>query len=394
MTFDARRSALAVGALAIAFCAQALDVVIVGKFAPVIAASLHQPLPALALLFLASHSGLAAGALLGGAAGDRWGRKLVTIVCLGLAAAVTFVLPLAQSLQVFAVLRGCSGLLLGAAAPCILALVAGICQDRWRPLAITLTLAGASLGSALGSAIAYGFGTSEGWPNGFWICSVGHCVALFLILILVPDLSPPFTIQRQRLQPGILGPWRHVTIVLCTGFLLSMGLNALLSAWLPSFFQAMAGVPIQRFAGIAMYTTPAAAIGMLSTGWLSRRLPMPDLVVLCFGGYALALASLGALQFASAGFIVALAMASCCQAACHALLSLSVVSHYPGHMRATALGATAAAGRTGGILLQGLGALALQTRLPLQSIFMILAVVPIAVGLITWRLERKPSRPA
>jgi AAHS family 4-hydroxybenzoate transporter-like MFS transporter len=170
---------------------------------------------------------------------------------------------------------------------------------------------------------------------------------------------------------------RTTTLVLGIGFFMSMGLNALLASWLPSFFHELAGVAVQRFAGIVMYTAPAAVVGMLAAGWLWQRMPTRLLVLLFFGSHCLALILIGSFDFASGGFIIALAGLSFGQAACQALLNLVIVSCYPGALRATALGGAAAVGRAGGIFAPAIGALALEAQPSMQVLFVLLGAVPV-----------------
>jgi MFS transporter, AAHS family, 4-hydroxybenzoate transporter len=393
MSNSERQAALAVAVLVLVYCAEAIDVFLVGKIAPAIAISFARPLTAMALVFTASQVGLVAGSLLGGAAGDRWGRRRIITLSLCCAAVLTACAAWTHSFALFTLLRGATALLLGAVAPCVLAVVAVTAPDRWRPLAITTTLAGSSLGSTLGSVVAFSTGTPRDWRTGFWICAAALGVAVSLFLALVPE-RPRLVIDRGTSRSaGLFGPMRPVTLLLGAGFLFSMGLNALLFAWLPSFFHAFSGIPVQRFAGVAMYTTPAGIMGMLAVGWLARRLPPRTLTLLCFGGYGCALALLGSLPFATIGFVVAMGAMSFGQASCQALLNIAVVSRYPDALRATALGAAAAIGRTGGLFAPGIGALMLGAQLPMQLLFMFIAAIPLLVGTSLYLLDRRHPSP-
>lgn len=381
-------------ALVVTYCVHWLDLSLVGKIAPAIAGNFGVPLESMTRVFTIGRIGMALGAILGGLAGDRWGRKPVLCACLGLAAILSLLTPLLNNLNLFAIVRGASGLLLGGAAPCALALVASIAPERWRAMALTTTLAGASLGSALGSSLVYVVMTrSNDWQLTFWISGIALLAALVLVGGGVSGVRTPVLAQAHGAIRGLFGPMRTTTWLLGIGFLLSMGLNALLASWLPSFFHALAGVPIERFARVAMLTTPAAIVGMLATGWLSQRMSKRLLLVLCFGGNGLSLALLGTLGFASAGFVITLAILSCTQAACQALLNLTVVSRYPVALRATAFGGAAAMGRAGGIFAPTIGALALEAQFPIQPLFILFAAVPLIVGLLLWAIEMpEPSK--
>ncbi len=380
-------------ALIVTYCVHWLDVTLVGKVAPAIASSFGQPLPAMTIVLTASRVGLAVGAILGGIAGDRWGRKTVVCVCLGLASLMSLATPLVGSLAVFAILRGASGLLLGGAAPCVLSLVASIAPDSHRSIAVTATLAGASMGFSLGSLMVYlMMPAPDDWRIGFCICGTALAVACILVFWWVTETRTSSVVRGAASVLGLFGAMRATTMVLGVGFFMSMGLNALLASWLPSFFHELADVPVQRFAGIVMYTAPTAVAGMLVAGWLSQRLPRRLLLLLCFGGHGLALVLIGSLSFASRGFIIALAGVSFGQAACQALLNLAIVARYPAQLRATALGGAAAVGRTSGIFAPAIGALAFGKYFSIELLFALLAMVPLIVGALLWALDITVTR--
>lgn len=371
-------------ALVLTYCVHWLDLSLVGKVAPAIAMSFDAPLQAMTLVFTGSRVGMALGAILGGIAGDRWGRKRVLCACLGLASLVSLASPLVGNLIQFSILRAISGLLLGGAAPCALALVASIAPQQWRSVAITTTLAGATVGSTLASLMAYLMIGPDDWRTGFFVCGGALLMTLALTIRWVPATVISSDAHKEASVRDLFGVMRTTTWVICAAFLLSMGLNALLASWLPSFFHALADIPVQRFAGIAIFTTPAAIVGMLVAGGLALRISSRLLAVIGFICYAGTLALLGTLSFGSVGFVISLAAVSCTQALCHGLLNLVVVSYYPIESRATALGCAVAAGRLGGIVAPVLGALALEAQISLQTLFVLLATVPVFVGVLLW----------
>lgn len=382
-----------VTALILTYCAHWLDTSYAGKVAPAIASSFGQPLSAMTYVFSGSRLGMALGAIFGGWAGDRWGRKPVLCFCLGLASMLALVTPAAGSFWVFVLLRTLSGMLLGGAAPCVLALVATITPERWRSVAVTATLAGVSLGSALGSLMVYFMSDPGEWLLSFPICGVALAATLLLVAWWVPHGEVPDASQSSLFFTGLLGPMRATTWVLGAGFVLTMGLNTVMVSWQPSYFNALAGVSIQRFAGVAMMTAPAGILGMLITGLLAPRMPQKLLLVLCFGGHSLALASLGLLDFASSGFVIALAGTAMGQAACQAFLNLAVISRYPAALRGTALGGAAALGRISGVVSPAIGALGLGLNVSVNTLFLLFAAIPIVVAMLVWLLDI-PKLPA
>ncbi len=380
----------AIAALIAAYCVHWLDMSFAGKVAPAIADSFGQPLQAMTYVFSGGRLGMAVGAVAGGFAGDRWGRKPVLCVCLSLAAILALVTPAARVFWLFVTLRTLSGLMLGAAAPCALALVAGIAPARWRPLAITATLAGASTGSALGSLMVYLLPGPADWLLGIALCGVASVAAVLMVIGWVPHVHVPVATSRASVNQ-LWGPMRPTSLVLGIGFALTLGLSAIMVSWQPSYFNKLADIPLQQFAGYISITAPCGIAGMLTTGWLVSHVARGKLLFICFGGHALALICVGNLSAGSMEFVIALAAAAWGHTACQALLNLTLVARYPDAIRATALGGAAAVGRISGVLSPAIGAAALSMAIALPQLFALFALVPLCVGTLLWVLELRVS---
>lgn len=374
----------AVAILAVSFCAYWFDESLPGKLAPAIASAFHQPLPVMGLLFTLTRLALGIGALTGGVLGDRRGHRSVLCAGLFLAALTAAVTPLANQWAEFLLLRTLSALCLGATAPCALALAARQLSPQRKAIAIGVTLAGAGVGSVLASGWVYWMPDISHWQSGFYASATALALSASLCAVIRRNQNATSRVNLHAAQQLLHAPLWTLTVGLGVASCLSMGLNALLTSWLPSYFSVFAGVGIQRFAAISVYAAPASILGMLSAGWITRRGSLTGVLCLTCLVQAVTLAALGTLPFASAGFVVAFCVENFSQAACQALLSLAAVTFFPEAIRASALGALTAAGRMGGIVAPIMGAMAFAASPPLQSLFAWLAMIPLGLGAALW----------
>jgi AAHS family 4-hydroxybenzoate transporter-like MFS transporter len=98
--------------------------------------------------------GMAAGAALAGPLGDRFGRKLIIVVCVFWFGLTTMLSALATDLPSLVVLRALTGLGLGAAIPGALALIAEYAPQRKRSLLLTIAFSGFTAGATISGFLA------------------------------------------------------------------------------------------------------------------------------------------------------------------------------------------------------------------------------------------------
>lgn len=377
--------AYALATLATLQFAGGFDIWLVGKIAPVLASFYHQPVRALGAVFVAHQLGLAFGAAVGGACADRFGRKPVLLTSAVMAGLATLALPAATTLTWFAILRAVSGAFLGAAGPAVLAFAVGLASVRWRGPAVTTVLACYSLGSAAGSVFTLVMLDRYGWQTAFSAAGWLLVVLALPVLLCLPASNE--VIARE--EPQTTGLWdsgaRGHTLALAACFVFSLGLVSLLSSWMPSFFHDRAHIPVQRFAAVGVLYAPAAVLGMLASGWLSTRFRFARIVIAMSATQAASVALLGILSFQSASFPFAYFTSIFAQTGGQGLLNIAVARVFRGPVRATAFGVMAAVGRCGGVLTPWLGAWAIDTRLPLGTIFAVAAIIPLVVGVILVR---------
>jgi AAHS family 4-hydroxybenzoate transporter-like MFS transporter len=406
------------------------DVFMIGKIAPAIAADFKVPTKDLTLLITFQQIGLAVGAFVMSPIADRHGRKRILILCLLAFGLLTLAGIFARSLMELAVLRGIAGIFMSAGMPITLALISEMTPRHRRSTFVAIGMAGFATGSTASGIVAAWLLDIYGWESGFWIGGLVPLLCVPLMLLFVPESlklrvsrnprDPRVAATIRRLDPSVtlsgeehfvLGSSREpqaakladvfeegrapTTLILWCCCLLSMGNIALLGAWLPTFFQEMAGVPIQRFAILAMIAYAGGFAGTLSIGWMMDRLRPTWLIAAYFLGIATVLTALGHVPAQSSLFLLLLIIWSFCQTGGQAGLNAFITQLYPPRMRSTGLGWAGGAGRVGGVIVPLFGGLALAQHFTLQTTLMCIALPPIAVACLILLLDRlrQISRP-
>ena len=398
------------------------DIFMVGKIAPAIAAGFGEPPQAMAFVFVCQQIGLAAGAFLVSPMADHWGRRRMLVWSCAAFGAITLASVFAQSLNQLAVMRGVAGLFMAAAMPIALALISEVTPKVRRSTFIAIGLVGYSTGNAASGAVAAWLLDAYGWQSGFWIGGLVPLLCIPLLLLLVPEsikylaernpLDPRIPASLKRLSPGLqlsgdeqfalgaggekpqkarlldifLGGRGWMTGVLWAACILSMTNIALLSAWLPTFFQEMAGIPIQRFAISAMIAYLGGVAGMLTIGWLMDRFSSTRLIALYYLGLCGALVAMAWVPFEASLFIAVLLFWNFVQTGGQGGLNTLITQVYPPRMRSTALGWAGGAGRVGGIIAPLYGAWAIEQHFSLQTTLGLAAVGPLLVAVLVFLL--------
>ncbi|MEO5706436.1 MAG: MFS transporter [Alteraurantiacibacter sp.] len=403
------------------------DIFMLGKIAPAIAADFGVSTASMTLVVILQQVGLAAGAFVVSPLGDRLGRKRTLIVCAAIFGVLTIATAFTNSILSMAILRGITGLFLAGVLPIAVALISEFTPKARRATFIAVGMTGYSLGNAAGALAAIAVPTL-GWQGGFWACGLMSLILVPLLVLKLPEslahrshrnsqdpaiarmirkmdprieltgeeifVSPGQARSASRTDPLELfrGGRLRISVVLFSACFLSMGSIALMAAWLPSFFNQMAGVPIERFAVAALFGLLGGVGGMLSIGWLMDRvhptLPIPAFFLL----YASAIFLLGQLSFDSIAFIPLLFALSFVQAGGQAGLNMVMARIYPVFVRSTGIGWAGGAGRIGGVILPLFGGFALASSFSLEVTLTVVAVPPLLVALLVlFLLPRRPD---
>ena len=138
-----------------------------------------------ALIQTSEAVGILLGCLLGGRLGDRQGRRTMLLGSLGLFGVATLLGAAVGNITLFATMRLVTGLAFGAAIPNAVALSSESASTRYQPIAVTLTMAGISLGSPL-VRLAFSL-DSFGWRGLFLASGMASVLTAAVLLAFLPE---------------------------------------------------------------------------------------------------------------------------------------------------------------------------------------------------------------
>ena len=394
------------------------DVGAVGFVAPALVTGWGVHREALGPVLSAALVGLAIGSLGSGPFADRYGRKTVLVVSVGLFGIFSIASGFADNLDHLTLLRFLTGLGLGGAMPNATALTAEYCPARHRSILVALMFSGYTFGSALGGFIAAYLIPHFGWPSVFIAGGVVPLILVGALAVFLPE-SPRFMAAGGRPREKIVAALTRIapdakaeieaaasftipeqaaalrgkpvktiltppllagTILLWIVFFSGLVVVFLLTSWLPTLLKG-AGFTLRDSALISALFQLGGTAGALLIAWLMGKIG-PHLAI-------------GASYVIAAGFVFVMgtsihnvALLSVCvlgagffnsgaQTAVNALSS----SFYPTQARATGLGAMQGIGRCGAILGAYIGGPLLAMGFSFEKIIEGLAVPALIAGL-------------
>jgi AAHS family 4-hydroxybenzoate transporter-like MFS transporter len=384
------------------------DMYFLGKIAPAVARGLGGKPADMTTVFTWQQIGLAAGAFLMPPLADRFGRRPTLAICLSGFGLLSLGSAFVSSLTQLTVLRGISGLFLAGAFPIGLTLLSEMTPQRMRSPFMSISLVFLSGGNIASGGVAAWLLDLYGWQVGFYLAGILPLFALPLLLMVPESLA--FRVARDPVDsrvgrlilqmdstvvltgserfhlggkeeaasagPSAILSRRYLlqTLMLWGACFLSLGNIALLSNWLPTYFQELGGVPIQQFAKYLMIGFLGGAVGTLTMGWLMARVNQYWLICGFYVFYAVAVAALGWLPFGTGVFVVALLAWNFAQVGGQTGLNTLATLGYPPEMRSSGMGWASGVGRFGGIVFAFAGGKALGATLPLHSMLLLVAV--------------------
>lgn len=139
--------------------------------------------------------GMSLGAVLGGALGDRWGRRRLLVFATVLFGTATIAAGATNSVAALTALRLISGLGFGAAAPNAIALASDWLPGRLRPQVISLLSVGPPAGGMAGAALAVVLLPHTGWRGAFYVCGALTFLLAVGLLLFVRE-SPSYHLAK------------------------------------------------------------------------------------------------------------------------------------------------------------------------------------------------------
>lgn len=371
--------------------------------------------------------GMMIGAIFAGRMADSWGRRRTILGCAIIFSIFTILCAFAPNAAVFGALRLLAGIGLGGLVPSANALVAELVPTKWRSTVATLMMSGVPIGGSIAALVGIQLIPAFGWESMFLVAVLALVIVVPLGLRYLPEtLVPGGTADKHSATDSAAGraarkvtgkvassgrtikepsgfnsllraPYLGVSVLFAVATVATLFAWYGLGTWLPNLMQ-LAGYNLGSALTFALALNLGAVAGSVITAWAGTRFgPIPTAI-------AAAAVAAGALVVLVIGppvgvvyFMLVLAGVGTHGTQC--LIIAAVASHYPGHLRGTALGWALGTGRIGAVAAPQVGGLLLAAGLGVNSNFLafagaaaIAAVLLAAVGLkLKSKLSISPS---
>jgi len=393
------------------------DLLAISFAAPAIAKTWALDPQTLGIVFSSGLLGMTAGSLLLGPAADRIGRRRMILLATTILGLSTLATAGATSVGQLLLLRGMTGIAIGALLPSLNTLVAEYTPDRRRNLAISFMHLGYPIGGIAGGLLASYIIPSAGWQALFLSGGIFTLAILPVLLFGLPE-SLHYLLQKNqpaaqaaagklairlgidlhaaqaqrvttsaaRFKDVLRGQWLMPGLALWACFFLGNLTLYFLLNWTPTVLIG-AGLPHEQAMRAGMLLNLGGGIGMLSLGYLSARWSIYRMMSGYFILGGLFIMALGQVPKADMLFGLTILAGFFALGGLIGLYSLAA-RLYPDATRATGIGLAIGAGRFGAILGPYAGGVLISMGWPMGSYFALLALPLIAVAVILWRVRR------
>ncbi|WP_043805699.1 MFS transporter [Paenarthrobacter aurescens] len=333
--------------------------------------------------------GMMIGAIFAGRMADSWGRRKTILGCAIAFSVFTVLCAFAPNATVFGALRLLAGIGLGGLVPSANALVAELVPAKWRSTIATLMMSGVPIGGSIAALVGIPMIPAFGWQSMFLVAVLALVIVVPLGLKYLPEtLARTGTAGKEPagFRSLLRAPYLGASMLFAFATIATLFAWYGLGTWLPNLMQ-LAGYNLGSALTFALALNLGAVAGSVITAWAGTRFgPIPTAIA------AAAVAAVG-LSVLVAGppvtvVYLALVLAGVGTHGTQCLIIAAVASHYPDHLRGTALGWALGTGRIGAVIAPQVGGLLLAAGLGVNSNFLafagaaaIAAVLLAAVGL-------------
>ncbi|MFP3460934.1 aromatic acid/H+ symport family MFS transporter [Arthrobacter globiformis] len=352
-------------------------------------------------------AGMMIGAVFAGRMADTWGRRRTILGCAALFSVFTILCAFAPNAYVFGALRLLAGIGLGGLVPSANALVAELVPAKWRSTIATLMMSGVPIGGSLAALAGIPLIPAFGWPVMFLVAVLALAVVIPLGLRYLPETLPPAGVKAPAPQTAngdnrragfgslLRAPYLGVSVLYAVATLVTLFAWYGLGTWLPNLMQ-LAGYNLGSALTFALALNLGAVVGSVATAWAGTRFGPVPTAVAAAAVAAVALLVLVAGPPVTVVYLM-LVLAGVGTHGTQCLIIAAVASHYPAHLRGTALGWALGVGRIGAVAAPQAGGLLLAAGLGVNSNFLafagaaaVSALLLIAVGAKTIRTTSTP----
>lgn len=357
------------------------DTLVLSYIAPLIAKDWSLSASTIGAIFAASYAGAAFGATVIGIFSDRFGRKLLLLLSLLIAGALTVLCAWAQNPAQLMILRACAGIGLGGAIPTIAALTAQHAQTEARNGAVTRMFLGYPIGAILGGAVTAWAMLRVGWRG--VLIGGGACALLLLVPValgipegrrsaLVSATGAKFRPLRNLVSDG-RGP---MTVLFCGAVFLMLLTSYFLVSWTPALL-TIHGMNPQRAAVAGVLLNVGGVIGALILSFIiGKKSPVLAITLaLALGAIFVVLFGQAGAFLGSAAMVFVFAIGALLIGAQSSIPALAV-HLYPASVYATGVGVPMAIGRIGSIAGPLIGGYLVSIQLGWSWLFLLAALPP------------------
>jgi AAHS family benzoate transporter-like MFS transporter len=353
--------------------------------------------------------GMMIGAIFAGRMADSWGRRRTILGCAIVFSIFTVLCAFAPNAAIFGLLRLLAGIGLGGLVPSANALVAELVPAKWRSIIATLMMSGVPIGGSIAALVGIQLIPAFGWESMFLVAVLALLIVVPLGLKYLPETLAPVSATdkaaRKATGKGTAGqepsgfssllraPYLGVSVLFAVATIATLFAWYGLGTWLPNLMQ-LAGYNLGSALTFALALNLGAVAGSVITAWAGTRFgPIPTAI-------AAAAVAAGALVVLVTGppvgivyFMLVLAGVGTHGTQC--LIIAAVASHYPGHLRGTALGWALGTGRIGAVVAPQVGGLLLAAGLGVNSNFIAFAgaaaIAAVLLGAVGLKLKSKSA---
>lgn len=372
--------------------------------------------------FMASSAlfGMMFGAIFFGTLADKFGRPLMSVICVALFSIFTAAAGLTNDPVSFIAMRFIAGLGIGGALPIVTAQMAEYAPVLIRARLVTAVFAGYSAGGILAAAMGKQLIETYGWQSVFFAAGAPILLIPFILKTMPESMS--FLIRNNRdadlrsivrkLVPNYLpqaheqflvpvdnkadAPIQHLfregrglsTVMIWIAFFFGLFMVYALSSWLTKLM-AMAGYSLGSALTFVLVFNVGAIVGALIGAWLGDKFNI-KYVLACF--YALGAVSLTLMGYTKSTdlLLVMVFVVGASTLGTQFAAYAYAAEFYPTAIRSTGVGFASGVGRMGAILAPILIGALVALNLPLEHNFMVIGLAgllgTIAVMFINHRL--------